>query len=450
MSEHFQYRNVLAAWINDLSSVPRVEPWPSPVLDEPLERDILAFFDMMREVGLNSIVLAGLLATWELEPDFRSGVPPDRDRAVRRILDGAHERGVQVLSLLGVYSWGYDKIIREDPRVQGTNPHVMCPSREASHQKMAQCIDYLLETYPFDGFHLESGDLGRCDCDRCRDKPDVLYHVEMNDRTARYVRSKSPGAVLELYTPAVNRSREDWLQWQDCSGHLDFLIDDWNRAGRLGCWARKQVIESLKCAYGTRSGVGVYPPQRWERLRWFLPTVDVRAQHYRVLAENGGRAAQMTGGPIANPSVEITLRCSGKLLQDPFRSAAEVLTETVEELFQPRTREAAEELADIFWAAEKAYMATAVFYPEGGELYLEPLFGAAAGPPFYLEAFIQAHKVPEYERAIQAIQQRFARIRAELGDQGRAGRVQRCIEGALEDVRQIQGSGRMLASPYTW
>ncbi len=50
------------------------------------------------------------------------------------------------------------------------------------------------------------------------------------------------------------------------------------------------------------------------------------------------------------------------------------------EMFAPKTTRAADEAADIFWAAENAYFSAANFLQQG-ELWLEPLLGRTAGPP---------------------------------------------------------------------
>ena len=421
MSEYFDYRNVLGAWINDISSVPRVEQWPSTVLDA---------------------------ADWE--PCFGDSIPPERGEAVRRILDAAHSRDVQVLYGLGLYSWGFDKIIAEDQNVRGTNPRVMCASKQASHETMERLVDFLLTDYPLDGFHFESGDLGRCDCDRCAEKPDTVYHRELNERVAKYVRSRWPGRLVEVFVPGTAQtSQEDWRDWSEASQYFDFLIDDWNRANRFGCHSRKRIISALKCAYGTRSGLWIYPPQRWDRLRWFLPIIEQRSLHYRKLADDGGRAAMIQAAPIVNPGTEATLRSSGKFLQDPYRGTFEVLCETVEEMFRPATRAVTEELADLFWAAEKAYNTNALGWGEGGELWLEPLMGVVPGPPTYLSARMYSHKLTEYEMEMRGLQQRFARIRKELGEQDRTRRLETCLANVLADIAKIQQDEAYPRYPFT-
>ena len=446
-SEGFDYRTVLGVWINDLCSVPRLEQWPSIVLDAALERDLVQYFDVMREERLDSIILWGLLASYRWEPGFRESVSAEREQAVRRILDAAHERGIKILYGLGLYSWGFDEIIRVNPDVRGTNPHAMCGSKEASHEMMERLIDYLVGTFAFDGFHFESADQGRCECEQCRAKSDSQYHLELNERTAGYARSKWPEMTIEVFCPIRKGTKSDWLIWQDASQHFTFFIDDHDFTNRFGCDSRKEIISLLQCAYGTMSGTCVYPPQRWDRLRWFIPVIDKRARHYRELVADGGTAVVIVGAPLVNPAEETTLRCSAALAAAPSRSVASVLVEVMERMFRPQTKSVAEELADIFWAAEKAYWCNVNFLTEGGVLYLEPLCGTTAGPPIHLQTRMYDHGLHLYQVALGDIRERFGRIEGELGDRDCGGRVVACLDSVLRDVAKTLKDGSMLKYP---
>ena len=438
----------MGCWINDVSSVPRIEAWPATVLDAGLEGDLVALFDLMSQTGFDAIVLFGLFVARNWETDFGRSVSEQRAKAVRRLLDGAHKRGVRVLYGLGLYSWGFDKIIAETPEVQGSNPAAMCASRSASHAVMERLVDYLLGQYDFDGFHFESGDLGRCECGHCRQKPDHLYHIELNRRMAAYVKQQWPDKFIEVYAPGpAHTTLDHWLAWGPSSQYLDVLIDDWNRAGRFGCKSRQRLISTLQCAYGTRSGAWVYPPQRWDRLRWFVPIIEQRALHYRQLADDGGTAAMVQVGPMLNPAEEATFRCTGKFLQNPYRDVAGTIRETVDQMFQARSPGVADELADLFWAAEKAYFATALFWSEGGELFIEPLFGAVAGPPTYLSSRMYSHQLTAYESAMRDVQTRFQRIKSELDNRPRADQLGVCLANVLHDIQGVAQQGTCIRDP---
>ncbi len=445
----FDFRVVLGCWTNDVSSVPKFEQWPSMHMDELLERDLAEFFDFMREVGLEYIVLCGLLVSHDWHADFAATVPHQRQQAVKRILDAAHKRGVKILYGLGLYSWGFDEIIKTNPGVRGTNPSAMCAARSESHRVMNSLVDYLMDEYSFDGFHFESADQGRCSCDKCKPMTDSEYHLELNRQVAEHVRSRRPDMPIEVYCPIRRSVMDDWLIWEDASGLFTAFIDDCNFADRFGCSSRREVISRFKCAYGTRSGRWTYPPQQWRRDRWFVPIIDLRAEHYRRLAADGGRAVMIQGMPLANPGEEATLRCSGKLATDPSRSGSSVLLETVEEMFRPDGDAAARQIADIFWAAEKAFWCNAHFTTDCGELQIQPLHGTVAGPPVYLESHMFWHDLANYQHAMKDISRRYAAVRGNLADRGRADRLAVCIDSTLKDVARCLDSGKFLTYPVT-
>lgn len=452
----FKYRTVLGAWINDISSKPRVEQWPSIVLDKSLERDYSQFFDMMKDSGYNSIVMFGLFAAMNWKPRFQDTITPERERAVRRILAEAQMKGIKVLYGLGLYSWGFDEVIKSNPDVQGTNPHAMCGSKEASHKVMEDLIKYLAIEFPFDGFHFESADLGRCSCKKCAVKSNSLYHLELNERMAKYVRANWRDMIIEVYSPINVSTRKDWTLWQKRSKYFTFIIDDVSRINRFGCNSRKDFISKLGCAYGTRGGTWLYPPQRWNRLRWFVPILEKRADHYRKLADDGGRAIMIQGAPLINPSCEAMLRFNGKMALNPYADIKKVLVEVVEEMFRPRSRAAAQELADIFWNAEKAFWSAINFPPEGTELQLESLLGKVPGPPVYLQTRMYWHTITEYRLAITDIKKRFNKIKPDLSDKSKCRNMTICLNSVLRDIDQTIADKNLpkypvsAISPVSW
>ena len=271
--------------------------------------------------------------------------------------------------------------------------------------------------------------------------------MRQNRRCAQYVREHWPEKIIEVYCPIRRGSREDWLLWRDASELFTFFIDDYDFVSHFGPRFRRDFIARLGCAYGTRSGLWIYPPQRWQRLRWFIPILDKRAEHYRRLADDGGRALLIQGAPLVNPAEEATLRCSARLSADPQADIASVLVDVVRTMFRPRTGAVAGELADIFWHAEKAYWRNAHFLSDSGELLLEPLGGTMAGPPVYLQSRMYSFDLAQYERAITSLQARFRKIRGELKDRVRAGRVVRCLNSVQADIAATRAAGRTLPYP---
>ena len=201
-------RIAFGAWINDVRTEPLpFDSWPPVMLDDIAEQSIIATMDLQARSGYNMFDLFGLFAAWGWPVDIVSAVDKDRDARVRRILKAAHRRGIKVIYGLGVYSWGFDKIIEHDPAVKGPNPHAMCASKEESWQWQKKIIDFILR-YDFDGYHLEASDLGRCTCDACMKKWPVqaTYYNAITARCADYIRKQAP----DKYIAAITISWADW------------------------------------------------------------------------------------------------------------------------------------------------------------------------------------------------------------------------------------------------
>ena len=156
-------------WPNDVRLAPRpLENWPSAVFDDLTVDSIIRTMDVQAEAGYNVLDIAGFFATYSLPVDVRSAVDNERRTRIGKIVTAAHDRGMKVnLFPAGVYSWGFDEIIRQNPVLQGSNPHAMCASQEESFAWQKKMVDFALE-FGIDGFHLESADQGRCSCEQCK------------------------------------------------------------------------------------------------------------------------------------------------------------------------------------------------------------------------------------------------------------------------------------------
>src|SRR5262249_32632044 len=108
----FRHRAYLG-WITDLDSRPDMHaPWPSMRLDALLLEDYRRAFAAMKRLGYNAIVIWGFYVARNWPLDITSAVSAERGALVGRLIDAAHEQGIRVYTGLGVYSWGFDEIIR--------------------------------------------------------------------------------------------------------------------------------------------------------------------------------------------------------------------------------------------------------------------------------------------------------------------------------------------------
>ena len=441
-------------WPNDVCQTPRpLENWPSAAFDDATVEGIIRALDVQQQAGYNIVDLAGFFATYSLPVDIRSSVDADRRRRINTIVEAAHDRGIKVnLFPSGVYSWGFDEIIRQHPALQGSNRHAMCGSREESFAWQKKIVDFALE-FGIDGFHLESADQGRCSCPECKERwpVDAAYHNYITARTAKYIRSRKPDAYLSVIllnwgTWGQDFSDETKAELVDLGRHVDCIFDQGHRQPYIPKEKRKALIERLDCRYGTSGGVWVYPPQRWPRLRWFLPYTKRTGTHLKELFDDGGRGIMYYQGPVNNPGVEVNVAFGGRMMCDVERSVDDVLAEVLEILYRPKTSEAHRKLVEVFQRAEEAYFAgwddarirEAHRVPPPGELHLTPLFGASPGPPEYLsDPFLTTEGRAAYKAGLIACLNDVQQLHGRFNDGGRIQRIETCLMNTLGDLNTL-------------
>ena len=448
MPSAYTFRTAQGVWINDMRN--RAFPnsqWPCVVLDDRSLADLKSSIRLQAASGFDSLTVFGLLTASSWLPDLGRTVSRKRCRQVRTVLEEAHQCGMKVLYGLGVYSWGFDEIIAHDPKVRGPNPHAMCGSRAASERWMEKVVDYLLEEFRFDGFHLEASDQGRCTCSDCGPESNTAYYSRINAQTAAYIRQANPDAVLMVNMCGYLRGgsqtvpRNEWQHLQQLGQRLDFLID----AGHAGFFIppsqRRQFIRKLPCAFGSSGGIWVYPPQRWSRRRWFLPYTRRTGNHLAELYAEGGRAVEYYMGPAYNPGVEVNIAFGGRKLSDVDRDNHDILLEVVESLYAPVDGKAGEGVACFFEEAEEAFFASfdPDQLPDGrprGELHLTPLFGTHPGAAHYLQ-IIEAKERRAYGRRLKKLLPTLDRLEPRVRAKSRIRRIKTCIHNVLEDIDKV-------------
>ncbi len=456
----FPDRIGFGAWINDVRTEPLpFDSWPPVVLDDVAEKSIIATMELQARSGYNMFDLFGLFATFGWPVDIVSAVDTDRDRRVRRILKAARQRGIKIVYGLGVYSWGFDKIIQHDPAVKGPNIHAMCGSREESWQWQKKVIDFIMR-YEFDGYHLEASDLGRCTCNECMRRWPLqsTYYNVITARCAEYIRSQAP----DKYLAAITISWADWNKGfteeerkglVDLSRKVDSILDQGHHGTYIKAPDRKAFIQRLHCRFGTSGGFWVYPPFRCHRLRWFLPYTKKTGTHIKELYADGGRTVLYYQGPITNPGVEVNIAFGGRIMSDATRSVEDVLAEVVDELYKPRSPEAHKKLVGVFQLAEDAYCANMNYdtdgvhlkglpaYPGPGELHIGFGIGLAGGvsavPVHLLEPNLSDKGRTLYAKGLESCLKTVHEIEDQCADRERARRLKECIFHSLDDVITI-------------
>lgn len=460
MKSGFKYRVAFGAWINDMRNegMPG-EGWPSVLLDEQAEKDIIKCLELQSKAGFNMFDVWGLLVSFSWPLDIKSAVDDKRRERINRIIQAAHELGIKVISGLGVYSWGFDEIIKNCPGVRGPNPHAMCAASEESWEWMKKILDFLLSDFKnLDGIHMESADLGRCTCDICSKRNDIEYHSKINIRVADYVREKYPDKIIMVNTCGFKpfKTEEEWKSLMELSSHIDFMIiPQWwvyggyfDEGGYYDEETRIRFAKGLKCDFGSSGGVWVYPPQPWDRLRWFLPYARRTGENIKQLFKEGGRAVEYYMGPVKNPGVEVNIAFGGRMLTEPEREVKDVLCDVLEMLYRPKDEETCRKLADIFLRAEDAYFNncydTSYFNNEKKlcELRLTHLWEKTDGPAAYLSTYDDEFKMimmdskgrSVYRKELISILEDISGIEDKISDKERLERVKICISNVIKDI----------------
>ncbi len=465
----FAHRIAFGVWINDIRNRPLAsKAWPDVTIDGRTAADFESTVRFLKQAGYTALDVFGLLTNHDWPLSVETVVGPARRKQVERLLDSARRHGLPVIYGLGVYSWGFDAIIRHDPKVRGTNPSAMCGSRPESREWMRRVIDFVAANFQVDGFHLEAADQGRCKCETCGRESALEYYSRLNRETAEYLRERYPGKLLLVNTSG-------YLPWGDfvvpkdfpvlhrLGGTIDVLIDGGNHGLFIHPDLRRQFIAGFPAQYGTSGGFWIYPPQRWDRQRWFLPYTQNAAMHLKWLHADGSRACEPYLGPLDNPSTEMNVFCNGRLAAEVAREPLEVLGEGIDLLYRPRGQADNTRLREIFLGAERAFFEAwsprrnwglpapytdgieALFewskdHPERavpGELFLEPLLGSEPGFPCYLAVHLNRAGRGRYRAALQDLERAVSGLPGGYRDGGRIQRIRRCLGNTLRDLEAV-------------
>jgi hypothetical protein len=138
-------------------------------------------------------------------------------------------------------------------------------------------------------------------------------------------------------------------------------------------------------------------------------------------------------GPMLNPGVEINTAVGGRILSDVRRSVEDVLAETIDLYYRPKSPAVQKRLVDLVLRAEEAYFGqwdpkvfAARNVPVPGELHLTGLFDETPGAAFYLvEPCLTAEGRRAYKKELIALLKEFAALEGSCDDQRRLGRIQK-------------------------
>lgn len=447
----FDYR-LLLGWINDNSNRPLAgKRWPITDIDEQTVKDYKVFLRMARDAGYNGITLWGLYASHAWTVPLKDALAPERRRLIDRILREADRVNLKVLYGLGVYSWGFEEIIKHNPTTarnegrmawgayQPDNGVAMCYHSESARQWMRDIVDLCVQEVGTQGFGFQSGDLGRCYCAQCKRMSDTEYHSRVINETAEYIKRRHPKQILGMSAWGVDLGAGA-AALEEMTSHLDFLTDVTDQSARKGWDYRRSLTSGLSCALGSLGGAIIVPPQRWARDRWFLPHAEMTARSIRSLHEDGGRAFEFFMGPMANPQFDIMTRFVGALLKEPRLSCEQALSHVIEPLYAPANAGIAADIVRWLIEVERAYM-TRVGDISTGEFDFEPLKGENAGEPIYLSR-LAPDALAAYATELERLSGELPALAAQCRRPEEIRLIGRCMDNVLLDVRRVQEQTR--------
>lgn len=442
---------VTAGWIRSVATRPSPnEPWPDVTWDDDLLQDQIRFLDVQSELGVKYNRPWGLFVSrcWPVPFDPRPGklVSRQREEMIARFVDAAHQRGIKILAGTGVYSWGFEEVIRKCPGVapgrleDGRNPQAMCAFADEAWDWQRRVLDFQMDPrWGFDGVSMQSADQGRCQCARCRKLSDIEHHEILLVRTAEHIMRHRPEWVIGQASWGLRLDDPRSLAHvQRISQRVDYIVEVQERSARGPNAWRKDLVRSLSCALGSVGGVFVGHPQHWDRLRWFLPCGLHSARALKALFDDGGRACEYHYRVFANPVEEVSWRTGAKILVDPQTPPSHALRAALAKVFEV-TGGALDQLVELFTRAEEAYFRRSNFQLGDGELSLEFLVWdrnpAVPGPPVYLRDRMTGAARRDYAKDLRQLRADLAGI--PVGNEPAKQRALRCIDGALTDIATV-------------
>lgn len=465
MNDSFTHKCAIGVWINDVRDTAfQTNVWPPMRIDERTEESLRRCVDLLSRWGYDQLCLWGLLNSYSWSLDLAAESGEARLGKVRKFIAYAHEKGIRIICGLGIYSWGYDRIIRERPSVRGTSGQAMCGSKEESFDWVARIIDFIFHTLDVDGLHFESADQGRCRCPECMRSDDFGYHCKLNTRAAEYVKRKWPGKIVSV-------NMISWQSWdrritkesvaetellRALGGCADYIIDP----GHLGHYVDGSLLPSLTaslpCAFGNAGGFWTYGWPAWNRLRAFLPYTRTAYDALRALYRAGGRAVEYYTGPVYNPGVEINTAFAGYMLNHVAAGYDDALLEVTASLYGPGSDSAARRLANIVGQAEAAWFShwtgklplswkptqadSAVTFTDFDAYRQSPasrpvqvfLDGAK-----HLTEYMEPEKWSEYRGALRLLRTDAANLMDEVAEKEKLARMIQCFDACMEDLDEL-------------
>lgn len=437
---------MLLGWVNDICPhALEGKPWPDISIDQDTVTNYKAYFQEAKDAGFNAFTLWGLYSSHAWPVPLNSPEIQRRRKFVDAILEEAHKQGITALFGIGVYSWGFDEIIKHDPTcarnegrmVYGSivpdNGVAMCYHEPSARAWMQRIIDFCVKDLGAKGFGFQPADLGRCYCHECKLLSDIEYYTRVTNETAAYAKSLDKNLILGLsgWGVEIDGPFESTVK---LSQNLDFVTDVSDQSAAKGRTFRKELSAKLPCSLGSLGGPVIVPPQRWNRDRWFFPHANLTGTNIRELAEDGGSAFEFFVGPLNNPQGKLMLHFVGEQLQHPEAPIETSLGRVVDKLLKPKNTQTKSEIVAWLLAVEMAFIKGAGKLP-GGEFDFEPLKTEYAGPPIYLDR-LKGQSLQRYRDDLSRLRLSLPGMAAGCREPELLNQIAECLPNVMMDIDQ--------------
>jgi len=355
--QKFEHRGYLG-WMIDMSRTECHDAWPAVKLDSAMIADYAETLDFLQRSRMNEITLWGLFTNKYWEPEVEKTIDSNRKLMIDKVIRIAHQRKIKVILGMGVYSWGFDKILQEHPELGcSCNPHVLDWSNLKSWDWQKKVFDYTIDNFDFDGISMQSADLGRCNCGELAKMTDLEYHAAINHRAVKYIRSKKPHYIIGISGWGMNFGNPaDLNSIQMMTKEVDYLIDVEETSLKEGRKYRQELIKAIApCCFGNTAVPNIEPIQRMPRNAYFVPTLFHACKNLKDLFADGGLACETYARTRGNPGDKVTIEVIAKILSNPELDINKALSEVLKTEYQPIDHAALLELSTIFQEAEEAF-----------------------------------------------------------------------------------------------
>jgi hypothetical protein len=436
--QKFEHRGYLG-WMIDMSRKECHDAWPSVKLDSAMIGDYAETLDFLQRSGMDEIMLWGLFTNKYWEPEVEKTIDSNRKALIDQVIRMAHERRIKVILGMGVYSWGFDKILQEHPELGcNCNAHVLDWSNPKSWDWQKKVFDYTIDHFDFDGISMQSADLGRCNCGESAKMSVLEYHAAINQKAVKYIRSKKPNYIIGISGWGMNFGNpEDLQSIQEMTKGVDYLIDVEETSLNSGREYRQKLIKAIApCRFGNTAVPNVEPIQRMPRNAYFVPTLLHACQNLKNLFADGGLACETYARTRGNPGDKVTIEVIAKILSNPEMDVNKALAEVIQNIYQPVDKASLAELVTVFKEAENAFFLNSRklgmndFSKE--ILLLIPRDGKGIGDS-YLKNMDEPSKTA-YMETIKKLSERVNRLKSKVVNQKELSLIADCLNNVMQQA----------------